>query len=58
MTIKTDQFEFKDGKITFFVRATAEVVPGIMKLCTAHARMQKKRKPTQYREVPTLTTRD
>jgi hypothetical protein len=53
--LKTDIFEFRDGKITFFVKPTVTVFPDVFKQCVAHARMQKKRKPYQYREVPTLT---
>jgi len=54
--LKTKLFEFDSkGRITFFV----EWIPfsklmRIIKMCVAHARRKKIKKPMQYRFIPTL----
>jgi len=54
--LKTKLFEFdRHGRITFFVEWIAfSKLMRILKMCVAHARRKKTKKPVQYRFIPTL----
>jgi len=55
--LKTKYFEFnRKGQITIFAETISWKMLGrIMRMCVAHARRKKIKKPCQWRFVPTLT---
>lgn len=57
--IKTHQYKFNnDGKILFLVPWQQVDIIEMLKLCTSHARIQKRPKPNGWaEEIPTLTMR-
>lgn len=55
--LQTKYFSFnRKGQITLFVENISHgMIVRILRLCTAHARRKKTKKPCAWRFVPTLT---